>query len=133
MNGLSSGTFAKTATFAQPIPFSVLWASSERIWPKREITFMFMPASVEAMLKKEQILFVFESAFGRASIIAASALVVPFCTSAPNPPRKSMSACWAALSRLWATFTAASQGSAVGSSSIETGVTLMRRFVIGTP
>jgi len=97
------------------------------------MAFIFIPAWVDARFKNPQIRCVFDNASGMASIRFSSAAVVPFCTIAPNPPRKSMSAFRVAASRALANRTTVAFVCGSGSSSSEAGVMAIRRFVMGMP
>ena len=133
MKGLSSGTLAKTASLAQPMPFSERAARSLMIRPILTMAFMLIPARVEARLRNPQTRCVWERASGMASMRVSSAAVVPFWTMAPKPPRKSMLAFRAALSRARARRTALAVVRGRGSRSSDAGVTAIRRFVMGMP
>ncbi len=133
MNGLSSGTLAKTAILAQPTPLSDRKARSRRMCPILAMAFIFIPAWVDARFKNPQIRCVFDSASGMASIRFSSAAVVPFWTIAPNPPRKSMLAFRVAASRALANRTTVAFVRGSGSSSSEAGVMAIRRLVMGMP
>ena len=85
MKGLSSGTLAKTTSFAQPIESRSAVSSAVFLIasPILRTASIFMPALVEATFTDEQTLPVSESAYGIDSISLLSPSVLPFCTSAP--------------------------------------------------
>jgi hypothetical protein len=92
---------------------------------------MFIPATVEATLRNAHTRCVLERTSGSESMSRASAFVIPFCTSAPYPPMKSMFASCAALLSVLAISIGASSGH--GSIISETGVTDILLLIMGMP
>ena len=90
MNGLSSTAFANTTSFAQPRPScsAVRAAVALTVSPIQRTASMLMPARVDATLTELHTRFVTASASGMQAMSRSSARVMPFCTSAENPPTK---------------------------------------------
>ena len=93
---------------------------------------MLMPACVEPTLRNAHTRSVRASTSGSDSSSTASERVSPFCTSAPNPPTKSIPASFAARSRVCAMRRYFS-GVACVSMIRLTGVTAMRLLTMGMP
>ena len=72
------------------------------------------------------------SACGIARISISSAGVMPFWQMAEKPPRKLTPTAFAALSRVWATFTKSAEDLQALPAAIAIGVTEIRLLTIGT-
>ena len=135
MNGLSSGWFAKTTSFAAPKPrFAFVASASARHFSATSAAApTLMPALVEPMLIDEHTWPVAASASGIESISVRSPGVMPLWTSAEKPPTRSMPTSCTASSSAFARATAASRFPAWRSRRIEAGVMARRLLTIWTP
>ena len=133
MKGLSSGALQNTTSFAQPSPSRSAVASAAALMmaPIRLTASMLMPFFVVPRLIDEHTRPVSASARGIDSMSRRSPEVMPFCTSAENPPTKSTSSSLATSSRVFAH--GVKSVSSLGSATSEMGVTAMRLLMIGTP
>ena len=135
MNGLSSGALQKTTSFAHPrlSLFFVFSAVSSMTRPIVLTASMFIPVFVDPTLTEEQTRSVCDSASGIDLIRSSSAGVIPFETSAENPPMKLTPTVFAALSSVFAMRTKSSVVLQHPAPTSETGVTEILLLTIGIP
>ena len=107
IKGLSSTAFANTTSFAHPNPFLSAVKSAVLLitCPISFTASILIPHLVEPTFTDAHTLLVFAKASGIELIKILSPLVYPLCTSAENPPIKSIPNSWAALSNVSANFT----------------------------
>ena len=133
MKGLSPGALQNTTILAQPRASCSRVSSAVRLItsPISRTASILMPAFVEPMLTDEQTISVAAIACGMESMSTRSPCVIPFSTSAENPPMKLTPTALPARSSASATGTKESVWHA--SAAIPMGVTEIRLLMMGMP
>jgi hypothetical protein len=133
MKGLSSGTLAKTASLAQPMPLSERWARSWMMWPTFD-----HGVHVDARRGRGQVQEAADAlGLGEGLGDRVDEVLLgrgrPFLDHRAEPAQEVDVASLTAVSRALANLTAVIVLRGSGSSSSDAGVTEIRRFVIGMP